>query len=198
MDHLLKLLKSNSPLGIPSVSLAQIGSAPNVFSCCFNSTPWIIDYGAFVNMTSFSNLFNTYSSCSGSEKIKIADGSFSPIAEKGLVKLSKNIDLKFVLHVPKLACNLLSVSKLTKGSNCHVFFYDSHCEFQDQNSGKKIDSAKLINGLYYFDGVFSNKRTQGLSSVSSLSVYEQIMFCHLRLGHPGFLYLKHLFPTLFK
>ena len=34
-------------------------------------------------MTSFSNLFNTYSPCSGSEKIRIADGSFSPIAGKG-------------------------------------------------------------------------------------------------------------------
>ena len=149
-------------------------------------------------MTSFSNLFNTYSPCSSSEKIGITYGSFSPIAGKGLVKLSENIDLKSVLHVPKLACNLLSVSKLTKDSNCRVFFYDSHCEFQDQNSRKKIGSAKLIDGLYYFDGVFSNKRAQGLSSVSSLSVYEQLMFWHLRLGHPGFLYFKHFFPTLFK
>ena len=78
------------------------------------------------------------------------------------------------------------------------FSYDSHYEFQDQNSRKKIGSAKLIDGLYYFDGVFSNKRAQGLSSVSSLSVYEQLMFWHLRLGHLGFLYLKHFFPTLFK
>ena len=158
MDHLLKLLKSNSPSGIPSVSLAQIGSALNAFSCCFNSTPSIIDSGASDHMTSFSNLFNTYSPCSGSEKIRIVDGSFSPITGKGLVKLSENIDLKSVLHVPKLTCNILFVSKLTKNSNCRVFFYNSHCEFQDQNSGKKIGSAKLIDDLYYFDGVFSNKR----------------------------------------
>ena len=129
MDHPLKLLKSNSPSGIPSVSLAQTGSAPNAFSCCFNSTPWIIDFGAFDHMTSFSNLFSTYSPCFGSENIRIADGSFSPIVGKGLVKLSENIDLKCVLYVPKLACNLLSASKLTKNSNCCVFFYDSHCEF---------------------------------------------------------------------
>ena len=120
-DHLLKLLKSNSPSSIPSVSLAQTGSTPNAFSYCFYSTPWIIDSEAFDHMTSFSNLFSTYSPCSGSEKIRIADGSFSPIAGKGLVKLSKNIDLKSVLHVPKLACNILSVSKLTKNSNI-VFF----------------------------------------------------------------------------
>ena len=122
MDHLLKLLKSNSPSGIPSVSLAQIGSAPNAFSCCFNSTPWIIDSRASNHMTSFSNMFNTYSPCSGSEKIRITDGSFSPIARKGLIKLFESIDLKYVLHVPKLACNLLSMSKLTKDSNCRIFF----------------------------------------------------------------------------
>ena len=113
MDHLLKLLKSNSSLGIPSVFLTQTGSASNAFSCCFNSIPWIIDSEAYDNMTSFSNLFNTYSPCSGSEKTRIVDGSFSPIVGKGLVKLFENIDLKFVLHVPKLVCNLLFVSKLT-------------------------------------------------------------------------------------
>ncbi|RVW69990.1 hypothetical protein CK203_052724 [Vitis vinifera] len=123
-DHLLKLLKSNSPSSIPSVSLAQTGSTPNAFSYCFYSTPWIIDSEAFDHMTSFSNLFNTYSPCSGSEKIRIVDGSFSPIAGKGL----------------------------------------------DQNSGKKIGSAKLIDGLYYLDGVFPNKWAHGLSSASSLSV----------------------------
>ena len=63
---------------------------------------------------------------------------------------------------------------------------------------KKIGSAKLIGDLYYFDGVFSNKLAQGLSSASSLSIYEQIILWHLRLGHPSFLYLKYLFPSLFK
>ena len=48
------------------------------------------------------------------------------------------------------------MSKLTKDSNCRVIFCDSHCEFQDQNSGKKIGSAKMINGLYYFVGNFSS------------------------------------------
>ena len=138
MDHLLKLLKSNSPLGIPSISLAQTGSAPNVFSCCFNSTPWMIDSRASNHVTSFSNPFNTYSPCSGSEKIRIADGSFSPIAGKGLVKLSKNIDLKYVLHVPKLACNLLSVSKLTKDSNCCVFSMILIVNFKTRTWGRRL------------------------------------------------------------
>ena len=67
-------------------------------------------------MTSFSHLFHTYNPCSGREKICIANGSYSTIAGKGLINLSKNISLKNVLHVPKLTCNLLSVSKLSKDS----------------------------------------------------------------------------------
>ena len=44
----------------------------------------------------------------------------------------------------------------------------------------------------------SNKIAQGLSSISYLSIRDQIMVWHCRLGHPSFSYLKHLFPVLFK
>ena len=174
MEHLLTLLKSNSSSGIPSVSLAQTGNKPNALSCCLNSSaPWIIDSGASDHMTCSSHLFKSYSPCSGNDKVKIADGSFSSIAGKGLIKISERIDLKSVLHVPKLACNLLSVSKLSKDSNCCVTFFESHCIFQDQSSGRTIGSARMINGLYYFDdNRSSNKKAQGLSSISSISARE--------------------------
>lgn len=56
-----------------------------------------------------------------------------------------------------------------------------------------------INGLYYFDEtVFSNKKSHGLSSTSTNSVYNQVMLWHIRLGYLSFSYLKHLFPKLFK
>ncbi|KAL5777605.1 hypothetical protein ACOSP7_010531 [Xanthoceras sorbifolium] len=200
MNQLLKLLKSNSSSGFPGASVAQSGSDKiSALSCSSNYTSWIIDSGASDHMTSVSSLFNTYSPCSGLEKIRIADGTLSSIAGKGLIKISENINLNSVLHVPKLACNLLSVSKLSKESNCRVIFFDSHCEFQDQISGKKIGSARMMDGLYYFDdGPYSNKKAQGMSSVSSSSVFEQIMIWHFRLGHPSFQYLRYLFPTLFK
>ena len=122
-------------------------------------------------MTNSSNMFESYSPCPGNKKVRIANGNFSPIAGKGLIKISEGIDLKSVLHVPKLTCNLLSVSKLSRDSNCCVIFYESHCIFQDQSSGKTIGSARIINGLYYFeDNLPSNKIAQGLSSISSLSV----------------------------
>ncbi|KAG6529960.1 hypothetical protein ZIOFF_012177 [Zingiber officinale] len=90
MDELLKLIKSNFSSRIPSVFLAQIGSNPKALHMpkelsYLNSSPWIIDFGATDHMSSCSHLFDTYSPCFGNEKIGIADGSFSPIAGKGLI-----------------------------------------------------------------------------------------------------------------
>lgn len=79
VDHLLKLLKSNSgSFGITNASLAQSGSESNALSCRLHSNCalWIIDSGASDHMTSFAHLFHTYIPCSGLEKIRIADGSF--------------------------------------------------------------------------------------------------------------------------
>ena len=61
-----------------------------------------------------------------------------------------------------------------------------------------IGSARMLDGFYYFDEKFSNnKQAQSFGgSVSSNSAYDKIMLRHSR--HPSFLYLKHLFPGLFK
>ncbi|KAG6468480.1 hypothetical protein ZIOFF_073168 [Zingiber officinale] len=165
MDQLLKLIKSNFSSRIPSVSLAQTCSNPKALHMskalsCLNSSSWIIDFGAIDHMSSCSHLFDTYSPCSGNEKIRIADGSFSPIAGKGIIKLTEQFNLNSVLHVPKLACNLLSISKLSKDSNYRIIFFESHCEFQDQNSGMMIGRARMIEGLYYLDEipVYTRKR----------------------------------------
>lgn len=60
-------------------------------------------------------------------------------------------------------------------------------------------SARMVDGLYYLDDNFLRyKQAQAFrTSISSLSIREQIMLWHLRLGHPSFSYLKYLFPVLF-
>lgn len=61
-----------------------------------------------------------------------------------------------------------------------------------------VGSARMLDGLYYFDeSSFSCKITQDLTSISSLSIKEQIKLWHHRLGHPSFLHLKYLFRKLF-
>ncbi|CAJ2666494.1 unnamed protein product [Trifolium pratense] len=118
----------------------------------------------------------------GNQKLKVAYGSFSAIVGKGSIVLSPMLTLKNVLHVPNLSCSLTS----------------------DLNSGKMIGSAEESGGLYYFDiGSTSQLPSETISSCfESFSVLnnhdDNIMLWHLRLGHPSFPYLKHLFPKLFR
>lgn len=67
-------------------------------------------------MTSSPSPFNSYSPSYCNEKVRIAYDSFSLVAGKGTIRLTKDT-LKFVLYVPKLTYNLLSVSKLSNDSN---------------------------------------------------------------------------------
>ena len=73
----------------------------------------------------------------------------TPISGRGNVLVSHNITLPFVLHIPNMSCNLLSISKLTKSQNCFVTFFQNHCVFLDLTMGKMIGSAKEREGLYY-------------------------------------------------
>ncbi|KAL4360740.1 hypothetical protein GQ457_04G014980 [Hibiscus cannabinus] len=83
INQLLNLLNSN--IGTPNCSMVQIGTKLN---------PWIIDSGASDHMTNLHHLFYSYNPCSGHEKVRIADRSFSSIAGRGNINLSKSIGLK--------------------------------------------------------------------------------------------------------
>ena len=100
--------------------------------------PWIIDSSASDHMTGQSQLFHSYLPSSGLNKVRIADGSFSPIARKEEIALTLTLTLNSVLHVPKLSCNLFSVNKFTQTNNCVAKFFPSYCEFQDLGSGKRL------------------------------------------------------------
>ena len=157
--------------------------------------PWIIDSGASDHMTGQSQLFHPYLPSSGLNKVCIVDGSFSPIAGKGKIALTPTLTLSSVMHVPKLSCNLFSVSKFTETNNCVAKFFPSYYEFQDLGSGKTIGNAGEIKGLYYFDdGAIREEQVQVAKKVSSVS--DEIRLWHWCLRHPNFPYL--LFLSLFK
>lgn len=71
-------------------------------------------------MASVSSLFSIYFTCSSWEKVKIVNVSSSSIVGKGSITVSKHLVLNPVLHVRQLACNLLSINKLTKDLSCVV------------------------------------------------------------------------------
>lgn len=151
-------------------------------------------------MTSHSNLYTSYNPGSGKQKVKIVDGTLSSVAGKGCIPISKNLSPDYALHVPKLSCNLLSISKITKDLNCVAKFFPSYCEFQDMGTGMVIGTSKEIDGLYYFENESASSSNLSYThlSTSYLSSNQEIELWHKRLGHPNFPYLKKLFPSLFK
>jgi len=90
-------------------------------------------------MTSMSPLFTSYNPCSGKEKVRLANGSLSPVLGSS------------VFHVPDFAVNLLSIARITLELNCRIIFYSYYCFFQDLVMGQMIGSGSLRDGLYYLD-----------------------------------------------
>ena len=89
--------------------------------------PSIIGSGATDHMIEYKKLFTLYVPSPQNHRVKIVDRSHSMVTGIGTIEISHNITLKAVLHVPKLSCNLLSISKITKDLNCVVNFSPSIC-----------------------------------------------------------------------
>ncbi|TYH91972.1 hypothetical protein ES332_A13G150700v1 [Gossypium tomentosum] len=102
-------------------------------------------------MTHSSQKFVSYTPFSSNRKITIADGSVSTVAGQSDIAINKALTLSNVLHIPKLFTNILSIQKITKGSNCSVVFYPNRCVFQKQSTRRIIRHAKEVNGLYYLE-----------------------------------------------
>ncbi|RVW54669.1 Copia protein [Vitis vinifera] len=144
--------------------------------------PWIVDTGASDHMTGDAAILQNYKPSNGHSSVHIADGSKSKIAGTGSIKLTKDLYLDSVLHVPNLDCNLLSISKLAHDLQCVTKFYPNLCVFQDLKSGKMIGSAELCSGLYLLScGQFSTKSLKQVAyslrfAKHTRTVYPQIPY----------------------
>ncbi|KAL0556977.1 hypothetical protein IC582_005495 [Cucumis melo] len=136
---------------------------------------WILDSEATDPLTGFSEHFVSYTSCSGNEKIRIANDSLALIARKGQIVLFDGFSLHNVLHVPKLSYNLLSISTITRELHCKATFLPESVCFQDLSSGRTIDTTRHSRGLYILDDDTSGSsisRTSLLSSYFSTSKHD--------------------------
>lgn len=97
---------------------------------------WIMDSGTTDYVTDTSKFFNTNVPCPNNRKIIIADDSLTTVAGVGNIKINLQFTLIYVLHVPKLCKNLISITKLSQNLNCKVIFSISHSEFHDHTSVK--------------------------------------------------------------
>jgi hypothetical protein len=153
---------------------------------------WIIDSGATNHMIGTSNLFTSYTPCSGKDRVRVADGSTVPITGHRSIKCTNTLSLSSVLHVPNFPVNMLSVSSITEVLNCRGWFDPTHCAFQDLRLGRILGTGTVRNGLYYLD-----EGSDEIALAIKLSPCQELLLLHRRLGHPSFAAMSCIYPSLF-
>ena len=92
-------LLSNSSFNFAQIS-SYTSNNSSALTALDTSEYWILDSGATSHMTGQSKSFVSYLPCSGQDKVRIADGSFSTVSGKRTVNCTPTITLSSVLHVP--------------------------------------------------------------------------------------------------
>jgi len=151
-----------------------------------SSNKWVIDSGASNHMTGNSNIFTSFQSHKAPSPVTVADGSTCNSDGYGTVKPTSTITLSSVLSLPKLAFNLISVSKVTRDLNCYISFFPDHCLFRDLKTNQVIGKGHVSDDLYILD----EWGPQFVACSSVVSPFE----AHCRLGHPSLPLLKKLCP----
>jgi hypothetical protein len=95
-----------------------------------SNSAWIIDSGATHHMTFDYGQVSPLKP-SSQKFVSTANGTSVPIIGEGSLSLTETLNLDFVLVVPSLDYNLLSVSQITTALFCVVIFWPELCVFKD-------------------------------------------------------------------
>ena len=90
-----------------------------------NQDPWLADSGTSDHLTANLNNLSIQSQYKGPEQITVGNGQTLPINHIGNASLHTKYHkflLQNVLHVPRIAMNLLSVHKFCLHNNCSCHF----------------------------------------------------------------------------
>lgn len=140
---------------------------------------WYVDSGCSQHMTCDESVVNDLE-VEQNGQVEVASGHVLTVQGQGNVKLgfktphNQSMELKNVLLVPDLKCNLISVRQLAR-SGYNVVFKDEHCSIADAESSFIL--AKCCDGLYKVecDVILSSPQ----SHKANLCVHQW----HSRLAH---------------
>jgi len=138
------------------------------FGCCFTLTP--IE-GNFLSKSTYT----------GTDKVRVADGSLLPIKHVGwmnIPRVTKPLVLNNVLHVPTLKHNLLTVKQLYQDNNCIVVFDNSSVCVKDKISGKVLLHASSTGNVCHL-------AVPSSSPLAFATLIDPATTWYRRLGHCG-------------
>jgi transposase InsO family protein len=180
----------------PTTKLAAMASASNLHYTQGAET-WLTDTGATDHITANANNLSPQAPYQGQEQVSVGNGQNLPIQNIGNSQLHTKyhkFQLRNVLHVPKIASNLLFVHKLCLDNNCSCYFDAKKLLIQDLPTGRLLYKGQSSNGVYPIQShlfhSIANKTACVAHSISS----DKWHLWHSRLGHPSSNVLHNIFP----
>lgn len=166
------------------------------------SSKCVIDSGASAHMCNSKEAFHALDDVRTKDIVLVGNGQRLNVEGRGILRCeavvhggsTRNIQLKNVLYVPKLMCNLLSVSQSRKAGLRIIFdsdkYQDGVCEFQSKDGDVILTCTEQVStGLY--ETILNTKEVRGLSVVGS-----KVNLWHQRLGHAGKTILQGTIPLV--
>jgi hypothetical protein len=184
----------------PPTKLAAMANASNINLTQSNNDSWLTDSGASDHITANLNNLNQPIPFKGPEQVSVGNGQNLPIQNIGNTQLHTKLHhfrLRNVLHVPRIASNLLSVHKLCLHNNCSCYFDSNKLLVQDLPTGRILYQGQSEHGVYPIHSSSFLKSVHNKSAFnSSLSAANNWLLWHTRLGHPSASVLHSVFPSL--
>lgn len=153
---------SVAPVGIPGLSEDQWSRLLNLLSSQNQKSSsnldtlsgkmrhsWILDIDCSHYMTGCWELLAELHSIFP-YAIGLPNGSEITGIQQGFAYLSPNFKIHHVLYIPKLKCNLISMSQLVKEHKCMVTIINEICVVQDRISRMLIGVGEQVDGIYFY------------------------------------------------
>ena len=169
-------------------NVTLFASAYSTSSTIENSSSWIIDSGATQHMCNTSSSFSELTSLSNNLNIKVGNGECLQAVASGKVQINllsangmTNCTLEDVLYVPKLAHNLISISRIACSGKLTEFDIEG-CKITDQN--KVVATGDKVNNLYILNASSNSDEYANYCNVktNSESLWHR-RFCHLGIDN---------------
>uniref|UniRef100_A0A2N9J9M1 Integrase catalytic domain-containing protein n=1 Tax=Fagus sylvatica TaxID=28930 RepID=A0A2N9J9M1_FAGSY len=183
----------------PTTKLAAMASASNLQHTQGSET-WLTDSGASDHISASSQNLHPQAPYLGQDQVSVGNGQQVPIQSIGNSQLHTKFhkfQLRNVLHVPRIASNLLSVHKLCLHNNCSCHFDANKLLIQDLPTGRVLYKGLSRNGVYpiHSSNLFTSAFNKTACAASSFSAPIWQLW-HSRLGHPSNKVLSSIFPSL--
>lgn len=160
---------------------------------------WYPDSGASHHVTNYSSNFNSKSSYTGSEKIKLGNGAGLKITQIGSTTLSTSSSsssfvLNNLLHVPTVTKNLLSVSQFARDSHVYFEFFPNFSFVKNHETKEILLKDILKEGKYIFPTLQQELSSSPTIHHSTMTANFSIFFSlwHNRMGHASVKTIKRI------